>query len=107
MFDCLTNRLRRRVARTAAGIGPVLLLPLALAAQVSPPEDFFNGLRWQNVGPDRGGRSIAVAGSDARPNEYYFGATGGGLWKTEDGGTTWNPVTDGKINSSSVGAVAV
>jgi len=107
MFDCLTNRMRRRVVRTAAGIGPVLLLPLALAAQVNPPEDFFSGLRWQNVGPNRGGRSIAVAGSDARPNEYYFGATGGGLWKTEDGGTTWNPVTDGKITSSSVGAVAV
>ena len=58
-------------------------------------------------GPARGGRSIAVAGSDARPNEYYMGATGGGLWKTTDGGTTWKPVTDGQITSSSVGAVAV
>jgi photosystem II stability/assembly factor-like uncharacterized protein len=67
----------------------------------------FGALRWRNLGPARGGRSLAVAGSVARPNEYYFGATGGGLWKTTDGGTTWRPVTDGMIHSSSVGAVAV
>ena len=65
------------------------------------------GFDGSTVGPDRGGRSIGVAGSDARPLEYYFGATGGGLWKTTDGGTNWRPVTDGKINSASVGAVAV
>jgi photosystem II stability/assembly factor-like uncharacterized protein len=62
---------------------------------------------WRNIGPNRGGRSIAVAGVASRPNEYYFGATGGGLWKTTDGGTSWTPVTDGQIRSSSVGAVAV
>ena len=62
---------------------------------------------WRNIGPDRGGRSLTVAGSSARPNEYYFGAVGGGVWKTVDGGTTWKPVTDGKIHSSSVGAIAV
>src|SRR5882724_2847412 len=64
-------------------------------------------LRWRNIGPLRGGRSLAVAGSAARPLEYYFGAVGGGLWKTTDGGTSWNPVSDGQLNSSSVGAVAV
>src|SRR5438105_372313 len=67
----------------------------------------FGALRWRNIGPNRGGRSIAVAGSDARPLEYYFGATGGGLWKTTDGGTTWRPVTDGQIHASSVGAIGV
>jgi photosystem II stability/assembly factor-like uncharacterized protein len=67
----------------------------------------FGALKWRNIGPNRGGRSIAVAGSPARPLEYYFGATGGGLWKSTDGGTTWRPVTDGQITSSSVGAVAV
>src|SRR5262245_53477400 len=67
----------------------------------------FGALRWRSVGPARGGRSLAVAGSVARPNEYYMGATGGGVWKTTDGGTTWRPVTDGLIQSSSVGAVAV
>src|SRR5204863_4993430 len=47
------------------------------------------------------------AGSPSRIHEYYFGAVGGGLWKTTDGGQTWNPVTDGQLKSSSVGAVAV
>jgi photosystem II stability/assembly factor-like uncharacterized protein len=67
----------------------------------------FGALRWRSIGPLRGGRSIAAAGSVARPLEYYFGATGGGLWKSTDGGTTWRPVTDGQIATSSVGAVDV
>ncbi len=82
----------------------VALSPSTPAADTAP---VFNDLAWQNIGPLRGGRSIAVAGSEARPFEYYFGATGGGLWKTVDGGTSWRPVTDGQIASSSVGAVAV
>ncbi len=67
----------------------------------------FGDLRWRSPGPNRGGRSQAAAGSVKRPLEYYFGATGGGLWKTTNGGVTWAPVTDGQIRSSSVGAVAV
>ena len=67
----------------------------------------FGALRWRSLGPARGGRSIAVAGSDARPYEYYMGATGGGLWKTTDAGISWKPVTDALIDYSSVGAVAV
>ena len=67
----------------------------------------FGALRWRSIGPPRGGRSIAVSGSAARPYEYYMGATGGGLWKTTDGGTTWRAVTDDHVHSSSVGAVAV
>jgi photosystem II stability/assembly factor-like uncharacterized protein len=70
-------------------------------------QSLFGGLRWRNIGPNRGGRSIACTGAPTRPLEYYFGAVGGGLWKTVDGGTTWAPVTDGQIRSSSVGAVAV
>ena len=70
-------------------------------------KSFYEGLEWRNIGPNRGGRSLGSAGSPGRPNEYYFGATGGGLWKTVDGGNEWTPVTDGQITSSSVGAVAV
>ena len=65
------------------------------------------GLSWRSIGPARGGRSQAVAGTSSRPLEYYFGATGGGLWKTTDGGVTWRAVSDKFFKSSSVGAVAV
>jgi photosystem II stability/assembly factor-like uncharacterized protein len=90
----------------------VLLIVCAstgIRAQVSAGVDpaLFTGLTWRSIGPARGGRSIAVAGSDARPNEYWFGAVGGGAWKSTDGGTTWTPMTDGKITSSSIGAIAI
>lgn len=70
-------------------------------------KEYYSGLEWRNIGPKRGGRSLGCAGSPSRPNEYYFGATGGGLWKTVDGGNEWKAVTDGQVTSSSVGAVAV
>ena len=83
----------------------------ALEARVAPREGpdsaLLATLKWRNVGPDRGGRSIAVSGVKGRPKEAYFGAVGGGLWKTTDGGETWAPVTDGQVKSASVGAVAV
>src|SRR5690242_12843211 len=84
-----------------------LALPCLLAAQTRVDSTLFRGMEWRTIGPNRGGRSITAAGSASRPLEYYFGATGGGLWKTTDGGTSWRPVTDGQIRSSSVGAVAV
>ena len=58
---------------------------------------YFDQLKWRNIGPQRGGRSLGATGSPGRPYEYYFGATGGGLWKTTDGGQEWEAVTDGKI----------
>ena len=67
----------------------------------------LKGYQWRSIGPPRGGRSIAVSGVKGRPKEAYFGAVGGGLWKTTDAGENWAPVTDGQIKSSSVGAVAV
>ena len=95
---------------------PVLSLGLLASAAVAPPparaqeaypESMWSSLQWRNVGPPRGGRSIAAAGSDARPMEYFMGTTGGGLWKTTDGGLNWRPVTDGQMNSASIGAVQV
>ena len=59
----------------------------------------LDAYRWRSIGPDRGGRSIAVAGVKGRPREAYFGAVGGGLWKTTDAGNNWAPVTDGQITS--------
>src|SRR5919197_5685201 len=77
------------------------------AAPIPVDSTLFRGLQWRTIGPNRGGRSIAADGSASRPLEYYFGATGGGLWKTTDGGQTWRPVSDGTFKTSSVGAVAV
>ena len=66
----------------------------------------FAALRWREIGPFRGGRSVAVAGSSKRPNEYYFGTTGGGVFKTTDGGITWAPVTD-KYFGGTIGAIGI
>src|SRR5438045_3435184 len=81
---------------------------LVRAAPVADADSaIVNAFRWRGIGPLRGGRSIAVSGVKGRPREAYFGAVGGGLWKTTDGGENWAPVTDGQLTSSSVGAVAV
>ena len=86
-----TRPFRAAIAAVAAAVLFVPTPPPALRAQAAAGVDaaLLAGLRWRSVGPARGGRSIAVAGSNSRRNEYYFGATGGGLWKTADGGLTW------------------
>ena len=92
-------------------LGSVCLAGYRLQAQQSGSvvldSAFLDGYQWRNLGPDRGGRSIAVSGVVGRPDQAYFGAVGGGLWKTTDGGENWRPVTDFLITSASVGAVAV
>jgi photosystem II stability/assembly factor-like uncharacterized protein len=65
------------------------------------------GLRYRNIGPFVGGRSLAVTGVAGQPLTYYFGATGGGVWKTIDGGNNWFPISDSTFKSSSVGAIAI
>ena len=70
-------------------------------------DSLFNGLRWRNIGPFRGGRALGVAGHPDQPLTYYFGTTGGGVWKTTDGGANWSMVSDSTFKSSSVGAVTV
>ena len=82
-----------------------LLLPWSVVAQ-SFDSLAFVGMRWREIGPFRGGRSVAVAGSDKRTNEYYMGTVGGGVFKTTDGGTTWQPTTD-KYFGGTIGAIAV
>ena len=67
----------------------------------------FNGLHWRNIGPWRGGRSLAVSGVIDQPNVYYFGAVGGGVWKSDDYGQSWNCISDSTFHSSSVGAISV
>jgi photosystem II stability/assembly factor-like uncharacterized protein len=75
----------------------------------SIPEELngFNALQWRNIGPFRGGRSVAVTGVTNDPLTYYFGSVGGGVWKTTDAGLNWKNVSDGFFNSGSIGAIAV
>lgn len=64
-------------------------------------------LQYRNVGPSRGGRVTAVSGVASQPNVFYMGATGGGLWKTEDYGFHWTNISDGYFESPSIGAISV
>ncbi len=69
-------------------------------------EELYSALEWRSIGPYRGGRSAAVTGVPGNPNLFYFGATGGGVWRTKDGGSNWENISDGFFGGS-VGAVAV
>ena len=66
----------------------------------------YNGLRWRSIGPHRGGRAGTVAGVPGNPNLYYMGTAGGGVWRTTDGGGTWDNISD-KYFGGSIGAVTV
>ncbi len=67
---------------------------------------FYSGLEYRSIGPYRGGRSCAVTGVPSNPSLFYFGSTGGGVWKTENSGTTWNNISD-KYFGGSIGSIAV
>lgn len=93
----------------------IFLLPTSTIAQrrkksttVTPqyPEELYSSLEYRLVGPFRGGRSAAVTGVPGEPNLFYFGAAGGGVWKTLDGGRTWGNISDGYFGGS-IGAVEV
>ncbi len=79
--------------------------PMPIAAEKKG--DPLKNLQYRLVGPFRGGRAGAVAGVASQPNVYYFGATGGGVWKTTDVGANWENVSDGFFKTGSVGAIAV
>ena len=67
----------------------------------------FQDLRWRNVGPTRGGRVTAISGVRTQLCTFYMGSTGGGVWKTEDCGSEWTPISDGQIATGSIGSIAV
>jgi photosystem II stability/assembly factor-like uncharacterized protein len=79
-------------------------LSASVAAQVNP--NLINGMKWRNVGPFRGGRVLAVAGVPGDPSTYYFGGTGGGVFKSTNGGLSWAPAWP-QDAVGSIGAVAV
>ena len=92
-----------------------LLLPLSLLSQrrnksqintPTYPEELYSSLEYRSIGPYRGGRSAAVTGVPGEPNLFYFGAAGGGVWKTLDGGRSWDNISDGYFGGS-IGAIEV
>ena len=99
-----------RIRVCVLALGAALVGVPAARAQAVPAKSFdtlaFAALNWREIGIFRGGRSIAVAGSASRPNEYWMGTTGGGVFKTTDGGNTWLPVTD-KYFGGTIGAIGV
>ena len=70
-------------------------------------DSVFHGLKWRNIGPFRGGRSVASSGVVGQPMTYYMGTTGGGVWKTTNDGISWKNVSDGFFKTGTVGAIAV
>ena len=97
---------------------PLLLLTVALlrplfaqAPSASAPatslDSVFKPVKWRSIGPFRGGRSVAATGVVGDPRTYYLGATGGGVWKTENMGITWRNISDGYFKTGSVGAITV
>src|ERR1700704_7182291 len=80
------------------------LAPALRAQEISG--DLYSALKWRMIGPFRAGKVNAVAGIPGNSAVYYFGADGGGVWKTTDGGNVWKPTFDGQP-AGSIGALAL
>ncbi|MEQ1354141.1 MAG: glycosyl hydrolase, partial [Candidatus Acidiferrum sp.] len=94
-FACGANAQEKGHAAASANTNPNTIDP-----------KLYGAMKWRLVGPFRGGRALAVTGVVSQPNTYYMGAVAGGVWKTADGGITWDPLFD-KQSVSSIGAIAV
>jgi len=95
-------------------IGLAVLACTLIFAWLAPPSihgqefdpSLFSGLRWRMIGPFRGGRAVTATGVPGQPSVFYFGAVGGGVWKTTNAGRTWTPIFDAEPIAS-IGAIAV
>jgi photosystem II stability/assembly factor-like uncharacterized protein len=85
----------------------LLITNLGMTFAQQYPTSLTSGLQWRDVGPMRAGRSFGVAGHADQPDTFYFGSVGGGVWKTENSGRTWTPISDQGIPIGSIGAIAV
>jgi len=91
--------------RKLLSFSTLFFILFSLTAQEA--ETYFKPLKYRNIGPFRGGRSVTASGDVSNPLTYYMGTTGGGLWKTEDAGQHWDNISDGFFKTGSVGAVTV
>ncbi|MBT7502098.1 MAG: glycosyl hydrolase, partial [Gemmatimonadales bacterium] len=94
-----------RLLMFGAALSALLLLPNVSQAQVDP--SLFQSMSYRNIGPFRGGRVTTVTGIPGQTYTFYMGATGGGVWKTTDAGTTWQNISDGYFNTTGIGAITV
>jgi photosystem II stability/assembly factor-like uncharacterized protein len=81
--------------------------PVTVVARDAVPESVIDAVEWRLIGPYRGGRVTTVTGVEGNPMRYYMGAAGGGVWKTENAGATWENLSDGSFEVGTIGAVAV
>lgn len=93
-------------------IGPITVNSQKRKKKIKTPviaitDSLYHGLKWRNIGPFRGGRSVTSTGVIGKPHTYYMGSTGGGVFKTTDDGITWKNISDGFFKTGSVGAIAV
>lgn len=98
----------RSLISTVIIISALVIAPYSafgLENTVSPM--IFENMQYRSVGPFRGGRSVAVTGVKGNPQLYYMGTTGGGVWKSENAGGTWSPLSDKDFAVGSIGSIAV
>ncbi|MDP9111979.1 MAG: hypothetical protein M3M96_10145, partial [Candidatus Eremiobacteraeota bacterium] len=98
--------MQRYFSLIAASFLCLLALVPSVANAQGYDQSLYSGLQWRLIGPFRGGRVLAVSGVAGDPNTFYFGAVGGGVWKTTNGGRTWMPIFDSQPVAS-IGALAV
>ncbi len=100
------NKKKDEGTKTAQAEEAAKTAPATKPAEPPKFDDQLKGLKYREIGPFRGGRSLTASGIAGDPNTYYFGSTGGGVWKTTDGALTWQPVFDDQ-GTSSIGSIAI
>src|SRR6266849_6207165 len=102
------QNIRRAIMNLPApvSIGTTLLMLMVAHVAIAQQYDasLYSGLHWRLIGPFRGGRINAVSGVPGQPETFYYGSVGGGVWKTNNAGRTWNPIFD-SANVGSIGAI--
>ncbi|MDE2459745.1 MAG: glycosyl hydrolase, partial [Gammaproteobacteria bacterium] len=101
----IVHGLLRMLATVCVGL--LIALPVFAGTETVPATQLTSALHWRSIGPYVGGRVIAVTGVAQQPNLYYMGSTGGGVWKSENYGASWENISDKYFDSNNIGALAV